>query len=161
MKAIKPLCMVLGLALAGPLAAADFKFGYIKIERIYSESAPAQMAQKKLEKEFAPREAELKKLAAKAKDLQTQLGKKPDEATRRSIEREMGTLEREYQAKLRDFRDDLNQRRNEEFAAVQERANRLVRQIAEKEQYDLVLQDAVYVNPKFDITPRVLKELEK
>ncbi|RQW26001.1 OmpH family outer membrane protein [Rhodobacteraceae bacterium CH30] len=161
MKAINTLCLALGLVFAASASAADFKFGYIKIERIYSESAPAQAAQKKLEREFAPREAELKRLGAKAKDLQAQLAKKPDDGTRRTIEREMGSLEREYQAKLRDFRDDLNQRRNEEFAAVQERANRLVRQIAEKEQYDLVLQDAVYVNPKFDITPRVLKEMEK
>ena len=155
------LLLVAALGAAMPALAAEFKFGYVKIERIYSESAPALAAQKKLEREFAPRETELKRMAERAKALQAQLGKKIDDATRRAQERELSALEREYQAKLREFRDDLNQRRNEEFAAVQERANRIVRLIAEREQYDLILQDAVYVNPKLDITPRVLKELER
>lgn len=147
--------------LAPAASAADFKLGYVKIERIYSESAPALAAQKKLEKEFAPRESELKRLAARAKDLQDQLGKPGNDSARKVAEREFASVDREYQVKLREFREDLNQRRNEEFASVQERANRIVRQVAEKEQFDLILQDAVYVNPKYDITPRVLKELEK
>lgn len=152
----------LALSTLAPAAlAADFKLGYVKIERIYSESAPALAAQKKLEKEFAPRESELKRLAARAKDLQDQLGKPGNDSARKVAEREFASVDREYQVKLREFREDLNQRRNEEFASVQERANRIVRQVAEKEQFDLILQDAVYVNPKYDITPRVLKELEK
>jgi outer membrane protein len=57
--------------------------------------------------------------------------------------------------------EDFNLRRNEEFASVQERANRTIKQIAEREQFDLILQDAVYINPKYDITAKVLKELEK
>jgi len=77
------------------------------------------------------------------------------------MERELASVDREYQAKSRDFREDLNQRRNEEFAAVQERANRVIRQLAEREQFDLILQDVVYVSGKLDITPKVLKELEK
>ena len=113
-------------------------------------------------REFASREAELKKLAARGKELEAQLAKgKPNDSERRAMERELASVDREYQAKSRDFRDDLNQRRNEEFAAVQERANRVIRQLAEREQFDLILQDVVYVSGKMDITPKVLKELEK
>lgn len=150
------------LALAGAAQAADLKIGYINTERVYREAAPAVVAQKKLEKEFAAREQELKRLAARGKELEALIARnRNNETERKSQERELASVEREYQAKTRDFRDDLNQRRNEEFAAVQERANRIIRQMAEREQFDLILQDAVYVSPKLDITPRVLKELEK
>ncbi len=159
----KRLLPVLPLVLASTFAiAADVKIGYVNTERVYREAAPALNAQKKLEREFASREAELKKLAARGKELEAQLAKgKPNDSERRAMERELASLDREYQAKSRDFRDDLNQRRNEEFAAVQERANRVIKQLAEREQFDLILQDVVYVSGKMDITPKVLKELEK
>jgi outer membrane protein len=159
----KRLLPVLPLVLASTFAtAADVKIGYVNTERVYREAAPALNAQKKLEREFASREAELKKLAARGKELEAQLAKgKPSDSERRAMERELASIDREYQAKSRDFRDDLNQRRNEEFAAVQERANRVIKQLAEREQFDLILQDVVYVSGKMDITPKVLKELEK
>ena len=157
------LLLILPLALASQgAAAADVKIGYVNTERVYREAAPAQNAQKKLEREFAPREAELKRLAARGKELEGLLAKnKTPSPERRLMERELESVDREYQAKARDFRDDLNQRRNEEFAAVQERANRVIRQMAEREQYDLILQDVVYVSKTLDITDKVLKELGK
>ncbi|MFN4235783.1 MAG: OmpH family outer membrane protein [Vogesella sp.] len=157
------LLLMLPLTLASfGAAAADIKIGYVNTERVYREAAPAQNAQKKLEREFAPREAELKKLAARGKELEGLLARnKTPSPERRQMERELESVDREYQAKARDFRDDLNQRRNEEFAAVQERANRIIRQMAEREQYDLILQDVVYVSRTLDITDKVLKELGK
>ncbi|MFC3625945.1 OmpH family outer membrane protein [Vogesella amnigena] len=150
------------LGSAAMVQAADLKVGYINTERVYREASPAMAAQKKLEREFAARELELKKLAARGKELEGLIARnKTNEAERKAQERELASVDREYQAKMRDFRDDLNQRRNEEYASVQERANRIIRQIAEREQYDLILQDAVYVSPKLDITVKVLKELEK
>jgi len=150
------------LGSAASLQAADLKVGYINTERVYREASPALQAQKKLEREFAVREQELKKLAARGKELEGLIARnKTNETERKAQERELASVEREYQAKMRDFRDDLNQRRNEEYASVQERANRIIRQIAEREQFDLILQDAVYASPKLDITVKVLKELEK
>lgn len=155
--------LLLPLALLSfSVAAAEVKIGYVNTERVYREAQPALNAQKKLEREFATREAELKKLAARGKELESLLAKnKTPSPERRQMERELESVDREYQAKARDFRDDLNQRRNEEFAAVQERANRVIRQMAEREQYDLILQDVVYVSRTLDITDKVLKELGK
>jgi outer membrane protein len=160
---LKRVLLMLPLALATlGASAADLKIGYVNTERVYREAAPALNAQKKLEREFANREAELKKLAARGKELESQIAKnKSADSERRAMERELASVDREYQAKSRDFRDDLNQRRNEEFAAVQERANRVIKQLAEREQFDLILQDVVYISGKLDITPKVLKELEK
>lgn len=155
--------LLLPLALLSfSVAAAEVKIGYVNTERVYREAQRTLNAQKKLEREFATREAELIKLAARGKELEGLLAKnKTPSPERRQMERELESVDREYQAKARDFRDDLNQRRNEEFAAVQERANRVIRQMAEREQYDLILQDVVYVSRTLDITDKVLKELGK
>ena len=55
--------------------------------------------------------------------------------------------------------EDLNQRRNEELQALLQRAQAIVRQIAEQEKYDLIVQDAVYFSPRVDITDKVLRVL--
>lgn len=144
------------------VSAADFKLGFVNIERVYREAAPAIAIQKKLDKEFADRRAELKGMEKRAKELEGLLAKNNLSIDdRKRYEREYAGLDRDYQAKARELSEDFNQRRNEEFASVQERANRVLRQIADREQYDLILQDVVYVSPKYDLTDKVLKELDK
>jgi len=146
----------------GEAAAADLKIGFIDADRINRESVPAERATKKLEKEFAPREQELRKMEQQIKTLQGQLEKDSltmSEADRRAKEQELGRQTREYQRLQREFREDLNLRRNEELAALFERANKVIRQIAESDKYDLILQEAVYRSPRIDITDKVLKAL--
>ncbi len=81
------------------------------------------------------------------------------ESERRTKEREFSELNREFQRKQREFREDLNLRQNEEMAAIFERANRVIRQIAEAEKFDLIVQEAVYFSPRIDITEKVIKAL--
>ena len=148
--------------LAAPALAAELKIGFIDADRINRESVPADRATKKLEKEFAPREQELRKLDQQIKSLQGQLekdGLTMSETDRRNREQELGRQTREFQRLQREFREDLNLRRNEELAALFERANKVIRQIAESEKYDLILQEAVYRSPRIDITEKVLKAL--
>ncbi|HJV06149.1 MAG TPA: OmpH family outer membrane protein [Chromobacteriaceae bacterium] len=155
-------CIVGVALLAAQTQAADFKFGFINTERVYREAAPAIAIQNKLDKEFSGRRGDLKKMETRARDLESKLAKNglsSDE--RKRSERELAALDRDYRAKTREFSEDFTQRRNEEFASIQERANRAIKQIAEREHYDLILQEAVYVDPKFDLTAKVLKELEK
>ena len=82
----------------------------------------------------------------------------PD-ADRRNKERELDNLNVNLQRLQREFREDLNLRKNEELVIVLGLANKAIQQIAESEKYDLVLQEAVYRNPKIDITDRVIKFL--
>ena len=143
-------------------AEAETKIGFVNTERIFREAPPAQRAQKKLEKEFANRDADLQKMAKQAQTLQTQIEKEGvtvPEADRRNKERELANLQRDFQRMQREFREDLNLRRNEELAVIQERANKVIQQIAEQEKFDIVLQEAVYVSPRIDLTDRVLKAL--
>ena len=83
------------------------------------------------------------------------------ESDRARRQRELTDLDKDYQRKQREFREDLNQRRNEELAVVLERANKVIKQIAEIEKYDIVFQEAVYASPRIDITDKVLKALNK
>ncbi len=142
--------------------AADLKIGFIDADRINRESVPAERATKKLEKEFAPREQEVRKLEQQIKALQGQLekdGVTMSESDRRNKETELGRQTRDYQRLQREFREDLNLRRNEELASLFERANKVIKQIAESEKFDIILQEAVYRSPRIDITEKVLKAL--
>jgi len=145
-----------------PACAADLKIGFIDAERINRESAPADVASKRLEKEFQPRVQELQRREAQIKGVQAQLEKDAltlSEADRRTKEQDLSRQIVELQRMQREYSEDLNLRRNQELGALLERANRIIRQIADTEKYDLILQEAVYRNPRLDITEKVLKAL--
>jgi len=142
--------------------AADFRVGVVNTERILRESVPAVKAEKKIEKEFAARDEEIKLMVKQAKDIQAALekeGSKAADAEQRSKERELANLNVNLQRLQREFREDLNLRKNEELAQVLARADKAIQIIAEKEKFDLILQEAVYRNPQIDITEKVLQYL--
>ena len=150
------------MALSGAAYAAEYKIGFVDTERILREAAPAVKAMKKLETEFAPRDQELQKMAKQAKDLQAELEKEGmtmSESDRRAKEQKLALLNRDFQRMQREAREDLNLRRNEELASLLERVNKVVKGIAEIEQFDLILQEAVYKSNRIDITDKVLKSL--
>ncbi len=158
---IMTIATVLMVATQAALGA-DLKIGFIDQERVTRESAPAERASKQLEKEFAPRAQELQRREGQIKSLQGQLEKDAltmSESDRRAKEQELGRLTLDFQRMQREYREDLNLRRNQELGALFERANRVIKQIAESEKYDIIFQEAVYRNPKIDITDRVLKAL--
>lgn len=162
MKHSYPRIAVLLLAFAAVAAAQDMKIGFVDVERITRESAPAERATKQLEKEFAPRVQDLQRRETQIKGLQGQLEKDAmtmAESDRRGKEQELARLSVEYQRMQREYREDLNMRRNQELAALFERANRVIKQIADAEKFDLIVQEAAYRSPRIDITDRVLKAL--
>lgn len=145
-------------------ALADSKVGYVNLEKVFAEATPALKATKKLEKEFAPREEELKKQASAVRALQSQLDKSGltmAETERKNKERDLARASQDMQRLQREFREDLNARRNEELASLQDKVKAIIQQIASQDKFDLVVQDAVYFHPRADITDRVIKALEK
>ena len=138
------------------------RIGFVSTERIFREAAPAKAAQAKIEQEFSKRDKELQEMAGRLKAMSEKLDKdaavlSESESIRR--QRELTDLDKDFQRKQREFREDLNQRRNEELAVVLDRTNKVIKQIAETEKYDIVFQEAVYVSPRIDITEKVLKAL--
>jgi outer membrane protein len=165
---LRPLYATLAVPLlafmVGAVEAADIKIGFVDVERIRRESAPAERASKTLEKEFAPRAQELQRRETQIKTLQGQLEKDAvtmSESDRRSKEQELSRMSVDFQRMQREYREDLNMRRNQELASLFERADRVIKQIADAEKYDLILQEAVFRSPRIDITDRVLKALSE
>ena len=157
------LVFLLGvLAFAAPLQAQEFRLGYVNLDRIIREAVPAKAAQSKLEQEFSRREKELQEQGNTLKSMAEKLEREAptlSETQRATRQKQLVEQDRDFQRKRREFQEDLNARRNEELQQVFERANRVVRQLADTEKYDLILQEAVYVNPKHDITDKVIKAL--
>jgi outer membrane protein len=152
----------LSVAATAPLAAQELKIGYVNSERVLREAAPAKAAQSKLEAEFGRRERELNDVTARLKAAADKLQKDEptlSESEKSRRQRELVEQDRDLQRKRREFQEDLNQRRNEELAAVVERANRAIKQIFDSEKYDLILQEVVFAGPRIDITDKVIRAL--
>ncbi|HEX7054143.1 MAG TPA: OmpH family outer membrane protein [Burkholderiales bacterium] len=164
--------LILPLALALPCAApaqergasTSARIAFVSTERILRDSAPAVRAQKRLEAEFEKRRQELARMQEQLRRAQEELERNAltmSESQRRAKEHEFAQLNRDFQRKEREFREDANQRRNEELALVIDQANRVIRQIAEQEKYDIIFQEMpAYVSPRIDITDKVMKALE-
>ena len=141
---------------------AESKIGFVNSQKILNDAPQAARAKKKIEKDFEKRDQDLQRIAKQLQGLQENLDKNAvtmAESERRTKEREFADLNRDFQRKQREFREDLSQRQNEEMAAIFERVNKIIKQIAEAEKYDIIFQEAVYANPRIDITDRVIKAL--
>ena len=142
--------------------AQELKIGYVNSERVLREAAPAKAAQTRLEGEFGKREKELAEQGARLKAAAERLEKEAptlSESERARRQRELVEQDRDMQRRRREFQEDLTQRKNEELAAVVERANRVIKQIFEQEKYDVILQEAIFAGPRVDITEKVIKAL--
>jgi outer membrane protein len=156
--------LVAGALAFGAFAAdADIRIGFVNGQRVINDSPQAAKAKKKLEKEFEKRDQELQKIAKQLQAMQENLDKNVvtmAEAERRNKERDFNDLNRDFQRKQREFREDLNLRQNEEMAAIYERVNKVIKQVAESEKYDLIVQEAVFVSSRIDLTDKVIKALQ-
>ena len=156
------LVAAISLLGAQQLWAQEFRLGYVNLDRIIREAAPSKSAQAKLEQEFARREKDLQEIGNALKSAADKLEREAmtlSESQRAARQKQVMDQDRDFQRKRREFQEDLNARKNEELQQVFERANRVVRQLAETEKYDLIIQEAVYVSPKHDITDKVIRSL--
>ncbi|MGS5086776.1 OmpH family outer membrane protein [Hydrogenophaga sp. A37] len=154
--------LLAGACMAFPAAAQDFKIGFVNTERVLREANLAKASQAKLEQEFSRREKDLQTVGGQLKAASEKLEREAPtlpEAQRIARQRQLVDQDRDFQRKQREFQEDVTLRKNEELQQVLEKANRVIKQVAEAEKYDLILQEAVYINPKHDITDKVLSGL--
>jgi len=158
-----PVLFAAAAALAHAQAQADeFKIGFVNTDRIFREANTAKSAQAKLEQEFSRREKELNDMGTALKAASDKFEREAptlSESQRAQRQKALIDSDRDFQRKRREFQEDLNARKNEELQQVLDRANRVVKQVAEQEKYDVILQEAVYINPKHDITDKVIRAL--
>ena len=156
--------LILGSVAAVPAQAQNTKIGFVNTERILRESGPAKTAQSKIEAEFKKRDDELQRLNTSLRSQAEKFDKDApvlSDSDRVKRQRELSNLDTDLQRKRREFQEDFNRRRNEEFSSIVTKANEAIKRIAEQENYDLIIQDAVTVNPRIDITDKVIQSLGK
>ena len=160
-KLLTRLLVLAALVFSVQSNAADLKIGYVQVDKILQEAPQTAESSKKLEKEFAPRSQELERMQKQIKDIETALDKDAltmSETDRKNKERDASNLKIDFQRKQRELREDINLRKNEELAALQDRINKAVTSVSEAEGYDLVVYGGVaYANKKIDITDKVLR----
>jgi outer membrane protein len=153
----------MGLFAGVPLRAQEAHIGFVKIERILREAASAKAAEAKLTQEFSKRDKDIVDLGitfkADVDKFQIESPTMP-EAERLAQQRKLADQDRALQLMRRNFQEDLNARKSEELKSLIASANKIIKQVAEAQKYDFIFQDAVYVNPKDDVTDRVLKALD-
>ena len=160
LKSLLAATLLAGAASAVP--AQELKIGYVNSDRVLRDALPAKAAQTKLEAEFSKREKDLNEMGNRLKAAGDKFEKDQPtlaESEKSRRQRDLVDQDREFQRKRREFQEDLNQRKNEELAAVVERANKVIKQIFETEKYDVILQEAVFAGPRIDITDKVIKAL--
>jgi outer membrane protein len=158
------VCALGAFSLTAGTVSADDRIGFVNAERIIRESVPAKAAQQKIEQEFSKRDKDLQEMAMRLKSMVDKFDKDApllSDGERMKRQRELADLDKDFQRKQRELREDFNQRRNEELAAVNDRITKVIKHIAEAEKYDIVLQEAVYFSPRIDITDKVLKALNR
>lgn len=160
-----PLFFLLGLLLLpSSVAAADLKIGYVNAVKVIEEAPQGEAALKKLEAEFAPRDKKIVDMQNRLKQLEQDLEKNAlllKDSEHRSREFEIISLKRDISRATQEFREDYNLRRNEELATLQKIVQKTINDIAKQENYDLILESAVYAGPRADITDKILKKLGK
>ena len=153
--------MLSGFGAAAP-AYAEFKAGFIHTDRVFREASSAKAAQAKLEQEFSRRDKEINDLGNTLKTATEKFERDAptlSDSQRQTRQRQLMDQDREFQRKRREFQEDLNARKNEELNQLGERINKVVKQLAEQEKYDIIVDQAVYINPQHDITDKVIKAL--
>ena len=156
------VCMLGGLGAVAPVHAEGFKASFIMTDRVFRESSTAKAAQAKLEQEFSRRDKELLDQGNALKAANEKFEREAptlSESQRSTRQRQLVDQDRDFQRKRREFQEDLNLRKSEELTQMGDRVNKVVKQIAEQEKYDIILDQAVYINPKNDITDKVIKAL--
>lgn len=153
------------LAWSSGLYAETIKIGVVNTEQILRESKSALEAHKKIDQEFLPRDAEIKAMAEQAKTMQERLeeqGATMSDTDRREMERELANMSRNYQRAQRQMREDLTVRQNEEYGVILDLIDKTINKVAEKENYDLILQlkDSVYRSQRIDITDKVIEVMD-
>ena len=154
--------MVAASALTSLAQAQDFKIGIVNTDRILRDSNVAKAAQAKLESEFLKREKDLNDAITSFKTSAEKFERDAPtlaEVQRVAKQKQLIELDRDLKRRQREFQEDLSARKNEENQTLFEKAGRAVKQVAESEKYDLILQDAAYFNPKHDITQKVINVL--
>lgn len=159
------LLLALALTLfATSVYAQELKIGFVDAVRLIEEAPQGERSLANLEKEFSPRDREIRQLRDDLRQNESDLEKnslvmKPADLDR--LQDTIKTQRRKLKRIQAEFKEDYNLRRNEELQKLQQIVTEAIIEIAESEGYDLIVQQAVFASKNINITEKVLKKLGK
>ena len=143
--------------------AQELKIGFVDTARVLKDAPQADLARKKLEHEFAPRDEKIVNMQKKLKNLDDRQNRDiavMSDSARRKLERDMIELKRDIKRAKEEFTEDFNLRRNEELTKLQKLISQMTVAVAKEDGYDIVLSDSVlYTSKRVDITDKILERL--
>jgi outer membrane protein len=156
------LLATLALLLACSASAQEIKIGVVNVDRILRDASPAKAAQAKLDAEFKRRDTDLVDAENRLRQASEKFDKDAptmgdSERTRR--QRDLLDQNRELQRKRGELMEDFSQRKNEELSQLYDKVSKVVKQIAEQDKYDLVVQEPFYASARIDLTEKVIKAM--
>lgn len=164
-RTILPGFALLILGLSAPIYAQEINIGFVDTAHLLKEAPQADAARKKLEQEFAPRDAKIVKMQKDLKGLEEKLTK--DTAVlsgteRKKMKRDIISKKRDIKRAKEEFNEDLNIRRNEELGKLQKLVFDAIVTLAREKKYDAILGDSVlFASERVDVTKMVLDRLRK
>ncbi|MDY0146927.1 MAG: OmpH family outer membrane protein [Halothiobacillus sp.] len=159
------LVFLFAAATQAEVLAAPIKVGYVNSVALLEQAPQADIAKHELEREFSPREREIRALQKQAQTLQGRLdngGASMDETERSTLRQQLDQKILRIQQMQSDFQDDLNLKKNEALGKLQQAVLRAIKDVAKANGYQLVLSDGVvYAAPSVDITKLVAERLKQ
>ena len=163
--------VILLWAFFGGTAVAQIKIGYVDSQKILSTFPPALDAQKKLEAESNKWGQELQKMQENLKALQDQLDQQSlllSDAKKKEKAQQIQDLAlkiQQYQSEKWGNNGEFFKRRSELLQPVLDQINNAINKVGDEEGYDFIFDSVagniLFAKSKYDLTDKVLKELEK
>ncbi|MBP6517940.1 OmpH family outer membrane protein [Shewanella sp.] len=162
-------CALMTLVLLGaPLVAHAEKIAVVDMGAVFEQLPQREQISQSLKKEFGDRVADVQKMQEEMRSLmekQQRDGALMNDAQKTELVRKMESLKSEYQLKGKALDEDHRRRQGEEQNKLLVKVQKAINTIAEKDQYDLVLQRGrgavIYVKPNADISGKVVEALSK
>ena len=148
---------------SGFLQAQPLKIGYINIDHLVSSSPQFIQANQTVIKEFQPQERQLLALSKQVQlsaDTFNKNSKTLTQSERKTEIKKIANLERQLKQQARALKKQLNLKNEQELSKIQDLINRVIKQVAEDQNFDLILyQEVAYVSKKINITPIISQKL--
>ena len=148
---------------SGFLQAQPLKIGYINIDHLVSSSPQFIQANQVVIKAFQPQERQLLALSKQIQlsaDTFNKNSKTLTQSERKTEIKKIANLERQLKQQARSLKKQLNLKNKQELNKIQDLINRVIKQVAEDQNFDLILyQEVAYASKKINITPIISQKL--
>jgi outer membrane protein len=145
------------------LQAQSLKIGYINIDHLVSSSPQFIQANQVVIKAFQPQEKQLLALSKQIQlsaDTFNKNSKTLTQVERKTEIKKIANLERQLKQQAQALKKQLKLKNEQELSKIQDLINRVIKQVAEDQNFDLILyQEVAYASKKINITPIISQKL--